>query len=63
MAAEYTYDYEGDHWFTVKIEQPGPRGGKRPPLIHIRLRADSYNEAVMRAKNKFFTRTDITVKW
>ena len=49
--------------FRVTITRPGPRGGKRPPLIDIETRAESYDEAVDFAVEKLITRCDITVKY
>ena len=50
-------------WFTVTIVKPGPRGGKRPPLIDVRVQAPSYDDAVEWAKEKLFTRCAITVAY
>lgn len=63
MPGEYDYSSAGPRWYTVTISKPGPRGGKRPAYIDIRLRAHSYDEAVERAEDKLLARCDITVSY
>lgn len=47
--------------FRVTISKPGPLGGKRPPLIDCSILADSYDEAVEFAEQKFLSRTKTEV--
>lgn len=67
MRSNYEYLYREDfthHSYTtfyVTIERPGPRGGKRPPLIKASLKASDYDDAVRHVEQTFLGRTKTTV--
>lgn len=44
----HSLGYSGSDVYLVRIERPGPRGGKRPPLWegYVRQRPHSFNDAV-----------------
>lgn len=55
--------YGSNHtMYTVRISKPGPRGGKRAPLMHCRVRALSYDDAVEFVEQEFLstTKTEVT---
>ena len=47
--------------FHVVISNPGPRGGKRPPLMDAFVRAEGYDEAVQYVEQEFLARTKTVV--
>lgn len=54
-------DYSGYAEYRVTIEQPGPRGGKRPPLIDATVCATSHDDAVDYVHTKLWNRLKVTV--
>jgi hypothetical protein len=56
------YNYSTGHGrFHVVISKPGPRGGKRPPLMDAMVYADSYDDAVEYVEQEFLRRTKTEV--
>jgi hypothetical protein len=60
--------WRGANWndyprYTVTIVIPGPRGGRRKPLIEASVNAESYDDAVAYVQEKLLGRCDITVEY
>lgn len=48
--------------FHVTISNPGPRGGKRPPLMDATVLASGYDDAVDYVEQEFLRRTKTEVR-
>lgn len=58
----YRDGYERCTRYTVTITKPGPRGGKRTPLMHACVGATSYDDAVAFVEQEFLrgTKTEVS---
>ncbi len=54
---------KGTTTYRVKLSKPGPRGGKRPPLLVVDVYAQDQEQAITRAKKYLARRLKVEVMY